>query len=148
MGRYEYTFETNGTSALKAYERPYLRLVGDDEMVGQADEWDGLDEEKATTGAHNIIMNAMALVVAVIVFALAMSISDNAITNRRTSVVTHTTFEQITVNPGDSIWGIAESHGIEGCDTAETVRIIEEKNGLTDAELKPGQHLAVPVREP
>ena len=37
------------------------------------------------------------------------------------------------------------SHGIDGEDTAEVVRVIEQRNGLSSATLTPGQLLEVPA---
>ena len=91
-------------------------------------------------------MATVAAVAVIFLFALAMTLSDNAIADRRTFVVAQTAFDQVTVNPGDSVWSLAQTHGIKGCDTAEVVRVIEEKNGLATADLKPGQQLAVPAQ--
>jgi|GEM_PF-483951 len=146
MSRYEYTFETNGTSALKACERPYLRLVTDDMATRALSEMSSDTRSDTVSNTWSVATAAVAAAVVIFLFALAMTLSDNAIADRRTSVVAQTAFEQVTVNPGDSVWSLAQTHGIKGCDTAEVVRVIEEKNGLATADLRPGQQLAVPAQ--
>ena len=54
------------------------------------------------------------------------------------------TFEYVTVHQGDSLWAIAESvspHGDPRIVIDEIIRL----NGLDDAEVEPGQRLALPV---
>lgn len=52
---------------------------------------------------------------------------------------------KITVRPGDTLWDIAERHGVSGRSTAETVRFIMAENDLEDASIAVGQSLSVPV---
>lgn len=49
------------------------------------------------------------------------------------------------VEPGDSLWEIAEPHTAPGGDVRETVRHLLELNGLDGADLRPGQVLLVPA---
>lgn len=149
MSSYEYYYESNGTSALQPYERPYLRLVTDDDVclpqrsVASAEDAEGprvepYDARKA--------LRAILTVLCVFAFLFAvMALADQTIVNRRSAAIDETAFKKISVRSGDSLWSIAASHGIEGADTAEVVRIIEEKNDLRDATLMPGQDLEVPA---
>ena len=149
MRGYEYIFESEGTSALQPHEHPYLRLVTDDDLF--VPQHDGCISESA---GHPVIepfdmQKAVRVFLAVLFsFSCLMAImmhSDRTITNHRSDLVEDTSFEIVTVAQGDSLWDIAESHGIDGEDTAEVVRVIEQRNGLSSATLTPGQLLEVPA---
>lgn len=51
---------------------------------------------------------------------------------------------EVLVQPGDSLWGLAEEHGIEGVSTAQTVELILAWNGLESSTIQAGTVLAVP----
>lgn len=53
--------------------------------------------------------------------------------------------EYVTVQPGDSLWGIAQRSQVSGVSTGEVVSWISSKNGLSGNDLKPGQEILVPV---
>lgn len=53
--------------------------------------------------------------------------------------------EYVTVQPGDSLWGIAQRSRVSGVSTDEVVSWISSKNGLSANDLKPGQEILVPV---
>lgn len=78
----------------------------------------------------------VALLVLVFLSACTFSISRQDAVDAETST--------ITVRAGDTLWDIAERHGVSGRSTAETVRFIMSENGLTDASIEVGQSLAVP----
>ena len=52
---------------------------------------------------------------------------------------------QVTVGPGETLWGVAERVA-PGADPRETVAWLVEVNGVTPQSLRPGQRLAVPAR--
>lgn len=54
-------------------------------------------------------------------------------------------FEEITVEPGDSLWSIASEHVAPGADISRTVEVLRNQNDLVDATLRPGMELLVPV---
>jgi LysM domain len=49
------------------------------------------------------------------------------------------------VQPGDTLWSIAERYAPSG-DRFETIAEIRRLNGLEDYTVHPGQHLLLPVR--
>ncbi len=52
---------------------------------------------------------------------------------------------EINVREGDTLWGIARSHSIEGVSTYDLVEWLYEQNELSNSCLTPGQTLRVPV---
>ena len=53
--------------------------------------------------------------------------------------------ETVHVVNGDTLWGIAYSHGAQGTSTYEVVEWIKDRNGLTTSELRPGASILVPL---
>lgn len=52
---------------------------------------------------------------------------------------------EITVHSGDTLWGIAEEHAVDGVDTATLVELIRQENSLESANLMIGQRIVVPA---
>lgn len=52
---------------------------------------------------------------------------------------------EIVVEPGDTLWTIAEDHHIDGVDTQQTVDIIRSWNSLSVSSLQPGDSIVVPA---
>jgi LysM repeat protein len=52
---------------------------------------------------------------------------------------------QVRVNPGDSLWRIAQANPVPGVTVTERIRQIASASGITDAnKIKPGQMLTIP----
>ena len=60
--------------------------------------------------------------------------------------VSNVTYETIRVQPGDSLWSIAEEYPIEGLSTQETSDMIRNVNHLEHGSLATGAYLKVPAR--
>lgn len=60
--------------------------------------------------------------------------------------VSNVTYETIRVQPGDSLWSLAEEYPIEGLSTQETSDMIRNVNHLEYGSLAAGAHLKVPAR--
>lgn len=60
--------------------------------------------------------------------------------------VSNVTYETIRVQPGDSLWSLAEEYPIEGLSTQETSDMIRNVNHLEHGSLAAGAHLKVPTR--
>lgn len=60
--------------------------------------------------------------------------------------VSNVTYETIRVQPGDSLWSLAEEYPIEGLSTQETSDMIRSVNHLEHGSLAAGAHLKVPAR--
>ena len=52
---------------------------------------------------------------------------------------------EVSVTPGDSLWSLASDHPVEGLDTAQTVEVIRDWNGLAGSALSVGSVLTVPA---
>lgn len=53
----------------------------------------------------------------------------------------------VTVQSGDSLWGIAERYKAKYDDTRNFIERVKELNVLKNSELKEGQELKVPISE-
>lgn len=53
--------------------------------------------------------------------------------------------QAIVVEPGESLWSLADEYGIDGLSTRETSDIIRSWNGLDSSTLQPGDTLLVPA---
>ena len=60
--------------------------------------------------------------------------------------VSNVTYETIRVQPGDSLWSLAEEYPIEGLSTQETSDMIRNVNHLEHGSLAASAHLKVPAR--
>ena len=60
--------------------------------------------------------------------------------------VSNVTYETIRVQPGDSLWSLAEEYPIEGLSTQETSDMIRNVNHLEHGSLASGAYLKVPAR--
>lgn len=60
--------------------------------------------------------------------------------------VSNVTYETIRVQPGDSLWSLAEEYPIEGFSTQETSDMIRNVNHLEHGSLATGAYLKVPAR--
>jgi len=60
--------------------------------------------------------------------------------------VSNVTYETIRVQPGDSLWSLAEEYPIEGLSTQETSDMIRNVNHLEHGSLATGAYLKVPAR--
>lgn len=60
--------------------------------------------------------------------------------------VSNVTYETIRVQPGDSLWSLAEEYPIEGLSTQETSDMIRNVNHLEHGSLAASAYLKVPAR--
>lgn len=60
--------------------------------------------------------------------------------------VSNVAYETIRVQPGDSLWSLAEEYPIEGLSTQETSDMIRNVNHLEHGSLATGAYLKVPAR--
>lgn len=56
------------------------------------------------------------------------------------------TYEAVRVQPGDSLWSLAQEHSVDGLSTQETSDIIRSVNHLEHGSLDAGVVLKVPAR--
>lgn len=92
--------------------------------------------------ASTIVALAVALT---LFFVLATSIFSARYAAYAESV-SNVTYETVRVQPGDSLWSLAQEHPIEGLSTQETSDMIRSVNHLERGSLDAGAHLKVPAR--
>lgn len=78
-------------------------------------------------------------------FVLAMSVF-SARHAAYAESVSNVTYETVRVQPGDSLWSLAEEYPIDGLSTQETSDMIRNVNHLEHGSLAAGAHLKVPAR--
>lgn len=86
-----------------------------------------------------------ALAATPLVVALGIAILNGGIADADADIhAPVTTFHEVTVNPGDSLWGIA-AEVAPAADPRDVVDAIMALNGLDGAMLVAGQRLAIPA---
>lgn len=137
----------DGTAALSARAcQPRLVLIEGGRRAQDA----RLSERPRTPRPQGLTRAQSALLVAcgvalVAALALASLVSDALRGQSLSAALGSRPAETVVVQDGDSLWGIAEAHAVEGVGTAELVSWIEEENGLAGGLLTPGQRLVVPA---
>ena len=53
-------------------------------------------------------------------------------------------YATVTVQPGDTLWGLAAAHSGPSADVQEIVDRITDVNHLQSGALQPGEHLRIP----
>jgi hypothetical protein len=136
----------DGTSALALSDRPYLQLLSGGRSSYAAAAYAADTELRIVRELSRRMRYAvLALAFIFVVLFLMMRLNDVHAAQLFTRAVNSTTYEELVVQQGDSLWTIAASNGIDGLDTAHVVKVIEQRNGLTEAGLHPGQRLFVPA---
>src|SRR6266851_5745231 len=88
----------------------------------------------AKPGWLPILKAALMLLASVVVLAAAMALMGSQAGAR--------SYEDVTVQPGDTLWGIAAA-GHPNSDVRARVDTIMRLNGLKDPVIQPGDHLRV-----
>lgn len=89
-----------------------------------------------------LVVFAVALVGVLAAAALVADGLSSSVTSRHIASLPE---QELVVRDGDSLWGIADSLGVDGVSTADVVTWICERNGLDAASLVSGQTLVVPA---
>jgi len=87
-------------------------------------------------------LECAALAVMVVALAATATLSAPLAGQRDLPTQTH------RVEPGDTLWSIAASHPVPGLDTAHTVDLISDINGLENPSLLAGSAILVPSGAP
>lgn len=102
----------------------------------------------ATTSAP-VALKASTIVALAVAFTLFFVLATSIFSARHAAYaesVSNVTYETIRVQPGDSLWSLAEEYPIEGLSTQETSDMIRNVNHLEHGSLAAGAHLKVPAR--
>ncbi len=81
---------------------------------------------------------AILLIIAVIILA-GIIMPDKIVAGEPLQVIT------VIVEPGDSLWKIAERYDDNSMDLRKYIHIIKEYNHLKSSQLQPGQIIKVPI---
>ncbi|MGR1083658.1 LysM peptidoglycan-binding domain-containing protein [Olegusella massiliensis] len=142
-----YSYETAGSSALTPqYRRTTFTLIqgGKDCATNCPSTRTNLHQSTVQQRSYRFTIFA-ALVVVAITFAASLYISDQLDANRIATAQLNLRYATTTVQPGDSLWSISESHQIKGMSTSETLRLIEQLNNIDAQSLSVGMNLSVPA---
>ena len=88
---------------------------------------------------------AMVIALCVTLATFAGQVADEARRLHAQQVIAAQPTETVHVCEGDTIWGIARAHHVDGVSTRELVQWVRDQNGLSSAFLSPGQTLLVPL---
>lgn len=103
----------------------------------------GATTRRPLGGARELVLAA--LVVALCVCALlAWALAGHIALASATSDVT---YEQVSVDEGESLWSISEAHPVDGLSTQQVVSLVSQRNDLSSSVLQPGQTLMVPAAD-
>lgn len=88
---------------------------------------------------------ALALVAIVCFLVSTYNLRVTAIENEVLDKLQYAPVEIVTVQPGDSLWKIAEDHNVSGVSTTDMVRYVQKINHISSDRLVSGQLLKIPV---
>lgn len=86
-------------------------------------------------------VTALVLITAALLFAQAVSRS----TAYDAAVSAIDAAASVTVQPGDTLWGIAQGHAVDGLSTRQVVDLVKDWNQLDGGLISPGMTLIVPA---
>ena len=102
----------------------------------------------ATTSAP-VALKASTIVALAVALTLSFVLATSIFSARHAAYaesVSNVTYETVRVQPGNSLWSLAQEHPIEGLSTQETSDMIRSVNHLERGSLDAGAHLKVPAR--
>ena len=102
----------------------------------------------ATTSAP-VALKASTIVALAVALTLFFVLATSIFSARHAAYaesVSNVTYETVRVQPGDSLWSLAQEPPIEGLSTQETSDMIRSVNHLERGSLDAGAHLKVPAR--
>ncbi|MGB8149975.1 MAG: LysM peptidoglycan-binding domain-containing protein [Candidatus Cybelea sp.] len=87
---------------------------------------------------HFTLMPAIALA------ALGVMVAVPMLSSVRLYAASAQHYATVTVQPGDTLWGLAAAHSGPSADVQEIVDRITDVNHLQSGALQPGEHLRIP----
>ncbi|MCR5393034.1 MAG: LysM peptidoglycan-binding domain-containing protein [Olsenella sp.] len=145
------TYRTEGSSALVPSYPVFTLLEGGtgttvlDEGRGQGLESRGQDSVVVATTRGDLLTVIVCTVLVGLGLAVALFAGNALVSARRDAALSALPGQEVVVESGDSIWGLASEHPVDGYSTSELVQWITEKNSLSSSNLVPGQAIEVPV---
>lgn len=129
----------DGTAALETRTRPHLVLI----EGGLSHEACRRAERPVRLSLGQRVCAALCCTLVIASLCVASLVADALVAVRRTQTLDQLPERTVIVDDGDTLWGIAESLGVDDVPTRDIVTWITERNG-TDAALVAGQSLVVP----
>ena len=102
----------------------------------------------ATTSAP-VALKASTIVALAVALTLFFVLATSIFSARHAAYAesaSNVTYETVRVQPGDSLWSLAQEHSVDGLSTQETSDIIRSVNHLEHGSLDAGDVLKVPAR--
>ncbi len=135
-------YPVSGTAALQSEVIPTLVLIegGNGAQLGSESP---VRKSKNARCPRSFVIMASALIFitfAAVLFSFGLSVHE-AVASRLEAAPT----ASVRVLDGESLWSIAEKHGVDGVSTKDVVSWIKAKNGLSVSTLSAGQSLLVPA---
>ena len=131
----------NENTAVSVDQRPKLRVI--EGGLSQSKKCNHVRAFALPTVRELAIAAVMVALVAA--FFFACSAQDAQAHSRVDDMLASAQYETVTVVSGDTLWGIAEDHSVDGVTTANMVDVIREANHLESACLHGGMQLLVPT---
>ena len=142
------TYYTSGSEAIQVAPARKLVLIDGGAASPQSPR---TYHEQATSRGHRVLSTSQGILAFCVVIALFVAVFSAALTKdlkliqARDQTLSALAVEEVIVQPGDSLWQIAEAHPVDGVSTSDVVTYISQTNSLTSANLSVGQVLLVPV---
>ncbi len=132
---------TFGPSGYAATSAPRLRIVPSDaprlRIVPS-----GAPRLRITRRGRTAVTLLVAVPLAIAAAALGLGAVGAA---AETSTGSASSFQYVTVDPGESLWQLAESVA-PNADPRDVIADIQNLNNLSSGELQPGQRIAIPTK--
>ncbi len=138
------SYQTDGSAALEPADSRYLYFVpAAQEPVAEVRPARNAARERAAAFRHGmLVVVSSLLVVACVAGALA---TDLAARRSCVAAIDSAARQEVVVEGGDTVWGIAERSAGERYPVQLVADAIERENGLSGASVVAGQVLSVPV---
>lgn len=132
----------DGTAALKVEPRGSLVLIEGGRAAARPARDSG--PERGRLSARQVLAFVLAALAVTVAVVLAGMAGEGRVSLAGEAALTGVGEHVVTVQPGDSLWSIAEEKVTADAPTSTVVSWVMERNGLSSSELTIGQRLVVP----
>ena len=102
--------------------------------------------QQAVVAPARVALKVPTIVAVAVALTLFFVLATSVFSARHAAYAESVSNVTIRVQPGDSLWSLAEEYPIEGLSTQETSDMIRSVNHLEHGSLAAGAHLKVPAR--
>ena len=148
--QYVNRYRSDGTSALASKPCEFTLLEGGASVAQDiATSAEFLNKRSSASycplSRKQLFVAALALVAIVCFLVSTYNLRATAIENEVLDKLQYAPVETITVQPGDSLWKIAEDHNVSGVSTTDMVHYVQKIKHISSDSLVYGQLLKNPV---